>query len=88
MDHQQGRSRFILLCPTSLPPRYQVTGCGSDSLYNLEVLMAASIGQLDRHVRGWRLRHWIKKQTSGRARRQAKRYLDNAPVRSTKCYAD
>ena len=41
--------------------------------------MAASIGQLDRHVRGWRLRHWIKKQTSGRARRQAKRYLDNAP---------
>lgn len=50
--------------------------------------MASETGQLGRACRGWRIRRWVKRQTSRKLRRLAKRLLQDAPVRGTKGWAD
>jgi hypothetical protein len=55
--------------------------------------MAASVGQIGRScnfrsTRAGDARGFVKRQTARRARRLAKRLLDEAPVRATKGWAD
>ena len=46
--------------------------------------MGASIEQLDKGCKGWSGRHFVKKQTSRKARRLAKALMEDAPKRITK----
>jgi len=50
--------------------------------------MALKTEQLTRNCRGWKIRRWVKRQTSRKLRRLAKRLLQDAPVRVTKGWAD
>jgi len=53
-----------------------------------ESAMALKTEQLTRNCRGWKIRRWVKRQTSRKLRRLAKRLLQDAPVRVTKGWAD
>ncbi len=50
--------------------------------------MSLCVGKLGKQSRGKRSRAWVKNQTARKARRLARKLLDNAPVRTITGYAD